>query len=971
MAFSRPLLLLVLVPLAGYFLWLGWPRHAAGGRQRAPGIANPRQTREIAALALRLALVTALVLALAGAQIVRASDDLAVVFLLDFSDSVGQAGRDFETAYVAEALAQMRPNDRAGIVVFGADAVVDRQAVGTPSLGAITSVVRRDATDLAEAIRLGLALFPAGSAQRLVLLSDGAQTVHQDDARRAAQLAAATGVRIDVVPLAREGGPEALVSAVDVPPRLHQGEDFSLGVTLSANDDMRAHLRAFAAGSLVVEQDVQLHPGSNAFVLPMRAGVPGFTPFRVQIEPERDTYFQNNALSAFSLVTGPPRVLLVAGAPAEGDALYRALTAAGLDIARAAPAEMPSDLAALSRHSSIVLVNTPAGDFSNRQLLTLQSFVRDLGGGLVAVGGPHSYGVGGWFLSPLEETLPVDMQVKDPKRFPAIAFAVVIDESGSMAATENGIAKYRLAAEAAARVAEFMHDFDELTVIGFDTQPTVVIGPVAGTEKAAAIPQIMSIGPGGGGIYIHDSLQFAFERLKASEKPNKHIILLADASDSEQQEGARELAQRIRDANITISVVGIGNPTDSDVAFQQDIAAIGGGRFHLTSAAATLPTIFAQEAAEVQRSYIVEEPFNVTLQSQSPILQGIGSAPQLLGYVATSPKPAAQVVLAAPMTDPVLAQWQYGLGRSVAFTSDATGRWATQWITWEQFARFWSQAVRWTIREDVQQTLEPRVEYGGETAQVTVDALDNLGATLNGMSLTLRLVTPSMAASEVQLRQTAPGRYSGEFTPGEEGAYLMGLSGTLPDGQSVVQAAGWVNPYSAEYRLLESGEAGEATLRGLAAPTGGGPLESPAAAFVHDLRAQRASQEFWPWLLLFAAILLPIDVAVRRLVITRYEVEKAWARVGGAFRLPGMRRPAPERPPEMAQLFQAKARAEQPRPGPGTAPPAPPAPGPEPSPAPPAPTAPAAPPPPRPAAPPQADGGDTLAARLLKKKRSE
>jgi hypothetical protein len=252
---------------------------------------------------------------------------------------------------------------------------------------------------------------------------------------------------------------------------------------------------------------------------------------------------------------------------------------------------------------------------------------------------------------------------------------------------------------------------------------------------------------------------------------------LSDSNDSENQRG--NLVQRFReDENITLTVVAIGNGTD--VPFLENIARIGGGRFHLTDKAATLPTIFAQEAAEVQRSYIVEAPFNVTQRAPSPILQDIESAPQLLGYVATTAKPAAQVVLASPEDDPVLAQWQYGLGRAVAFTSDATGRWATQWLTWDRFARFWAQTVRWTIREDVQENLEPHVTYAGGQALVTVDALDNLGATMNGMSLTLRLVTPSLAPQDIRLEQVAPGRYAGAFAPGEEGAYLM--AGGCPTG---------------------------------------------------------------------------------------------------------------------------------------------------------------------------------------------
>jgi uncharacterized membrane protein len=896
MNFAQPWLLLLLVPLLAFAVWLGRPSR------------GPSRRREIAVLVVRCLLIAALVGALAGAQLVRSSSDLAVVYLLDFSDSVGPAGRALTLDYVQRSLEHMGPDDRAGIVVFGEDAVVDRPVTAARTLGEITSVVNRRATDLASAVRLGMALFPGATARRLVLISDGLATTGPVEVERAVRLAGAAGVRLDVVPLAIANGPEALVAAVDAPPRLHQGEEFGLAVTLAANTTMRARLRAFASGALVSEQDVQLNEGGNTFVLTLHAGQPGFTAFRVQIEPEQDTYFQNNTLSAFSLVSGPPRVLLVADDEREAQALNLALAGAGLDVTLVQPPGLPSELAGLSAYASVVLVDTPASSFSLRQLAVLQSYVRDLGGGLVAIGGPHAYGVGGWFQTALEETLPVDMQVKDPKRFPALAIVVIMDESGSMAIEENGHPKYQLASEAAARVADMLHEFDELTVVGFDTQPTTVVGPFSVKDREAAIPKILAIGPGGGGIFIYEGLQYGYAQLLKSDKPTKHIILLADGDDSENQQGAAAMVEQYRkDNNITLTVVAIGN--GKDVPFLKSIAELGGGRFHLTDKAATLPTIFAQEAAEVQRSYIVEEPFNVTQHASSPILQGIDSAPQLLGYVATTAKPAAQVVLASPENDPVLAQWQYGLGRAVAFTSDATGRWATQWLTWDRFARFWAQTVRWTIREDAQENLEPQVTYAGGQALVTVDALDNLGATMNGMSLTLRLVTPSLAPQDVRMEQIAPGRYAGTFMPGEEGAYLMGFSGVLPDGRSVIQTSGWVNPYSPEYRVLQSGDTGAVELRALASLTGGGVLTTPEAAFAHNLPAERASQDIWSWLLLFATLLLPVDVAIRRLVISRYEVRKALAAMRDALRLPGTApRPAPVRAEGLSRLFEAKTR---------------------------------------------------------------
>jgi uncharacterized membrane protein len=917
MAFTQPLFLLLLITLP-YFIYLGWPKGRYG------------RGRAWAALVLRCIIVAFAILSLAGAQSVHGGDELAVVFLVDVSDSVLEAEQERALAFVEEALAALGPDDRAALVLFGADALVERPMMagvgpstgsGRSALGEIASIPRTYQTDLEGAIRLGMALFPAGVARRMVILSDGRPTL--GEAEQAVRLAQSQGIQVDVVSLSStllEGEQvEAWISDIAAPDRLHQGEEFTLVITARATDDVDAVLTVLAGDHVVAQRAVHLNPGDNTFAVPLAAGEPGFAPFQAYLAPAGDVYVQNNALSAFSLVEGPPRVLLVLptiGREAEGGALAAALQAAGLEVVEITTGGLPSDPASLAEYAAVVLVNTPAKDFSPRALAALQSYVRDLGGGLVAVGGPNAYGVGGWYDTSLEETLPVDMTIQGTERFPPMAIVIVIDKSGSMAAQESGVQKIRLAGEAAARVAELITELDEITVIAFDDRPADVIGPLPGSQRDEVIDRVIRLQAGGGGIYVREGLQSALGYLEDSDKAVRHIILLADGSDSEHQEGVRDLVEeRIAGQGITLSSVAIGR--GQDLRFLEDIAELGGGRYYFTDRAASLPVIFAEETQLAMRSYIVEEPFYPALTSVSPILTSIDAVPQLAGYVATTPKPAGRVILTTHQNDPLLATWQYGLGRAVAWTSDATGRWAQRWVTWDAFSRFWAQVVRWTIVERIEVPVELAVTMEGEVAHITVDAQDEDGAFVNGLDAGVSIVGPDGDPVQIELVQTAPGRYEGIFVPQAEGAYVMRLTGSAPPqpppeagGEEVLAlTTGWVMGYSPEYAALEGDPA---YLTGLAEAGDGTVLVEPTEAAARTIRGFGVRQDLWPYLLTLAALLLPFDVGVRRLALGRRDFVRMWQWISA--RLPGRRRPMAEAPSPVGRLFQAKARSEVRRP---------------------------------------------------------
>jgi uncharacterized membrane protein len=927
MGLSAPVFLLLLIALP-LFVGLGWPSR------------GPSRRREIVSLALRLLMVLGLILGLAGLEIRRQTEALSVVFLVDDSDSmrvpvaagnVTATPRLLALEYVRQALKEMGPNDQAGLILFGGDAVVERPLSASSELEGITSKVTSLQTDLAGAIRLGLALLPSDTARRLVILSDGAET--SGDAFEAARLAAANGTQIVVVPFSITAGAEALLTAVSAPTRLREGEQFALEINVSSTADQQVGVRVLAGSAVAYEGVLQLRRGPNAFSLPLEAGPPGFAAYRVQLIPlnNADTFYQNNELAAFSQISGPPRVLMVTNpAPRDGVEGYRellaALQASGLQVQTTLPRDLPSELPALSEYASVILVDVPARVLSPRQMAALEIYVRDLGGGLVAVGGPTSFGLGGYYKTPLEAVLPVEMQIKDEKRFPKVSMVVVMDKSGSMSAQEGGVTKMQLADEGAARVAELMHDFDELTIVAFDTAPVDVIGPISGVDREQAAARARTIGPGGGGILVLEALQYAASVIRQSPNATRHIILLADGSDAENQNGARELVRELAAEGVTLSVVSLGQGPDTP--FLEDIATLGNGRFHLTENAASIPEIFTSETTEIQRNYIIEETFFPRQNAPSPILAGISSVPALQGYVGTTARDTATTILISDLAsgyqDPILAVWQYGLGHSVAWTSDATGRWAKNWVSWEQFARFWAQAVRYTLSEGAPSNADVQVQPHGEQAAIVVDAQSDTGAYLNGLSMQANVVGPDGQTQTITLPQTAPGRYSGVFTPVAEGAYLIRVTGTEAGGPAgapaaLAQTAGWVLSYSPEYQVevradeAQAVPAGARLLLQMAQLTGGGEFNGEyAAVFAHDLVAPpSAAQPVWPWLLLAAALLLPFDIAVRRLVITRYDLRRGWGRFRAWAHL-GQPQPAPatpQRAEQLSSLFRAKDRA--------------------------------------------------------------
>jgi uncharacterized membrane protein len=892
--FDQPVWLLLLIPA----LLLTFVPHLATRRRMGA-------TRRRAALALRTILLSALVLALAGFQLVLPVDRLATVFVVDLSDSVGTDGREDALAFLRETLDVMPEGDQAGIVAFGKDALVERLPEELREIDSLRSTPLRAATDIGAALRLAAALFPDAAQKRIVLISDGNDTTGRG--QREAALAASRGIQIETKVIGLVDSDEVLVERLTTPSTARLGEAIPVSAVVSSSVAQAATVRLFLNGQLVSTLGVDLRQGTNTinFSCPsppeacvLRATEAGFYRFRVVVEAARNTFSQNDRADSNTIVKGEPRTLVLRGDEVVATELVSALQAEGQIVESIIPEALPTDLGSLLNYDSIVLVDVPRMRFTDDQLEALQTFVRDLGRGLVMVGGPSAYGAGGYTKTPVEEALPVDMGVRSREKEPDIALVVVIDKSGSMDACHcntfnggmgggggqlQGVRKTDIGKEAILRAAAALTARDEFGVVAFDQTAHWVINTKPLGETGDVAGQLGGIVPNGQ-TNIFSGLEQAVDSLEDATATRRHIILLTDGWSTSGEYD--DILARMKAAGITLSTVGAGGGSNP---FLESLAKSGGGRFYAAANVASIPDIFLKETQQVAGQQIVEEAFFPIQTSTSPILRGLEDGlPRLLGYNGTTIKSAAQLVLVSARDDPILAQWQYGLGRSVAWTSDSTGRWAKNWVGWPGFSRFFTQLVSWTFPGDETDGIEASFETVGGQTKLHVQSVEADGSPRDFYNTLASITGPDFSTAQIRLDQVAPGVYEASLGEIESGAYAVRVTQMRPGAAALGRTVGLVEPVAAEYRLLGVNEALLSSLRGA---TGGTEIELPADPWRHDLTLTSSFTELWPWLLIVALLLWPLDVALRRVSIGRRELADARGWVGRRWRSRGVAAP--------------------------------------------------------------------------------
>jgi len=889
LTFEQPLLLLLLLPI-GLLVYWTWKRMS---------LPYPAQQRWLI-LVCRITLFACIILALAGTAWAQPVSRQATVFVGDISASTGPQ-RAFIEQWITSALKQKRVDDQVGIVATGRNALVEQSVSGQIDFSHFESTPDTNYTDLTAGLRLAAAILPANSQQHIVLLTDGQQNL--EDALPEVQLLQQQGIRLDIVPLPNNTSADARIDDFTAPSNLRTNEHFTLHLKVSSSVVQTATLRLYLDAKIISQQKITLSVGQQELSFDMLAPPVGFHTYRATLEASQSAIAQNKEASAFVNVQGAPRVLVIEGQPGSGKNIIASLQATHISVTTGAPSDIPTTLDALAQYSSVVLADVPAVELGNTRMQILQSFVRDLGHGLVVSGGQSSYGVGGYAETPLEQTLPVRMDIPQHKETPTIAVVLIVESLEEQA-------PINISKEAAKGVIGLLTARDQVGIsAGYGT---LSIKMQNVTDKKAIDKQIDNMNPVDPPSYNPDFANAEQELLHTNAKI-KHIILLGDG---DAYDAYAAQVTKLANENITVSTVETNAMGPEDIATMQQIAQWGKGRFYRADDPSAIPQILLKETERAARRSLINETFHPVVVGNNPILTGLNSFPTLDGYVATSPKPAAQMVLVSHLDDPVLAVWQYGLGRVAAWTSDSLGLWTKDWVTWNNAPRWWANLVTWTLPASNSSSINVNGKVINGVGQLTVDLPFATTGSSGQQQVQVHIVGPDLSQQTVNLQPTAPERWEGNFPANQVGAYLLQVTwrGGGQKDASLTNTTGLVVPYSPEYRSQGT----DTRLLTLLARAGGGVLlgsGDSGSVFTESLKPATASVPITFWLLILAALLLPIDIAARRLASLEFIAEGyTWLLI--ALRLKKASDVAAEASSEMpsiASLSQIRARREQTR----------------------------------------------------------
>jgi uncharacterized membrane protein len=876
--------------------------------------------RRIIVVAARVVVISLLALLLAEPLLARKHDQVTLIAIMDRSQSVSPQLGDASIKYVNKGLAEMRvaaaddeeppagsfigrawqymarkakdlfgtrSDDRVAIIDTGETAVIEQLASTRATVHERAESLSGDQTNLSEAVQLGMAIAPPDRAVRMLLVSDGNETT--GDLRAASRVAAANGIPIDVLPLRYRHTQEVIFSRLVSPPTAESGQTVALRFVLSSTGPARGRIHLAQNGHNI---NINPVPGGEGFDAPVVIEKEGVKAFSISLpvgtqglheyeatfipdDPSQDGIAQNNRATSMTYVSGPGHVLIVDSDGVSGGTIMRTLSAAHIDVQHTSGEAFPSSLAHLLDVDAVVLANVSCGDFSLDQQQMLTDYVKELGGGLVMVGGPQSFGAGGWIGSPVAEVLPVDMDPPQKKQMPKGALVLILHACEMPQGNYWGKEVAYAAVGSLSRldlVGVMSYNWDGGKLWDYPLQP---VGDKTGVM--AAIKQMQM----GDMPDLASPLQEAYEALSKSDAAQRHIIIITDGDPSGPSDA---LLAKLREARITVSGVTVFPHSSADDQNIERIARQTGGRPYANIDPNNLPKIFIKEAQTIKKSLIQEEPFTPKIVNPtSEILRGLPSLPPLKGHVLTGPKGGlAETLVLGPDDDPILASWQAGVGRAVAMTAGADSRWAPEWIGWGGFDRFWEQTLRWAAKSRQPADCIVFADVDGRTVTVTVEGVDRKGDFVQFSTVTGRTIGPDMEPKDLALSQTGPGQYRGTFTAGGAGSYLINLryqkagSTTWNSVPSVVSV-----PFAPEFRDLADNTP---LLEEVAHETGGRILPTTPEGVDLFSRAGLALPEtplpLTRLMLGLIVALFIIDVACRRLALdVRAIASAAWGRV--------------------------------------------------------------------------------------------
>jgi len=827
------------------------------------GLICAGEFRRIVAPIMRAIVLALFVLALANPQKVMRTEGAARPAVVDASGSITPAMRTWTAKLLRDDL-RLRSGDPA--LTFAT-----RTASGTigeveTAFDAGNRCVECDpaATDLETAL-VRLASDPDARGGPAVLVTDGWE--NRGDAGRAVNPLLSAGIRLDIfTPPGARAVPNVAMTELTLPSALSKAAPFALGVTMQNLND------GPAAGTITVYRDdaqidsrkVTLQPGDQRFDFPVRSDATGLVAYSATFKPDnpaQDPFLEDDTLKGWVGVGAQRKVLILTDNARDAQYLETVVKRMGLDpVVVTASGQWNGSL---SGYDAILINNVPSERIAPAAQNAMAAYV-ERGGSLAMIGGDSSFGLGGYESSPLANVMPVLMkppQHRERKR----ALVLIIDKSGSMGRNN----KLTYAKAAAATVTKSLKDSDLVSVIGFDTQPFVVVPLAPLSQTRGYFDQMIGQLKAAGQTYMIPALRQAAHDLADSGAQDMHVIILTDGETGGTPDMYYDLVSQMHhEMGATISTIAIGR--EANVALLQAIAKYGGGVYYQTDSPQNLPQIFVEDfRAHGGQNTMVEKSFAPRTVAPDPLLKDLAGRqlPALLGYVSTDLKPRADLSVfidRGGTREPVVASWKYGAGKALAVTTDASGRWSGQWIKSNVFQPVWDHLLTWMTPETT--TSEPKIDValGYNAGRINIKLTDYGGIEGAGAVHVINAIItrPDGSKVETMLSEDVPGELSGSIEAAQPGNYYFQVHAPFGNGQKFPPLAYTVSP--AVNAEVPRPEPNFGLLERLASATGG-RLNPEVSEIATSRPIVERRESLNLYLILAAMVLLITEALVRRL----------------------------------------------------------------------------------------------------------
>ncbi|MEG0511937.1 MAG: vWA domain-containing protein [Clostridia bacterium] len=802
----------------------------------------------------RLLLTVLLVLAIAAPSVLIASGRVTRWVLLDVSDSTA-AQRQSMQSKLKTALSELPAGQEAGVIAFGQNAMVEVPLQENPAFTGAHAAVGGTASLLDDALLLASALMPSEGAGGITVLSDdqavaSTSTVH---------LLNAHGLHVDTLSFAAAAQEkDAQMSELLAPKEAYLGQSISLQVLIDANSEMSGTLALYQNGEITATREVSLQKGENRFVFSVLAQKTGVVNYEAKLMCQGDAQSRNNNASAYARVLGAPNVLLVS----QNADMRRLFDATGMKVNLLSPAELPTNADGYLSYDAVVLNNIDIDMATAAQWQALDAAVRTLGRGLCVLGGDSSYALGGYRGSVLEALLPVNIDVRNKLQMPALSLIIAIDKSGSMTMGQYGTSRIEVAKEAALRAVEVLGAQDQIGVIGFDDAAKWVV-PFQSAANVSAVQSLIGTLRADGGTAFYSPLSLALDTLREANTPQKHIIFLSDGQPGDV--GFEKIALAMSKSGITLTTVAVGS--DANAQLMKLLSTLGGGRAYEANEFDNIPKIFTKETMLAGGSYVQNRSFT-PLITENSALTAYEGLPMLNGYLSTVEKSTANVALTSDREDPLLAWWNVGAGKVLAWTSDAEGAWSENYLRWEQGPNFFGGMVAKVLPSAQREgTISASIANDQMTLTYTVDEQATANESEQGTELSelvtmATVVSPEGKEQKLPLSEVEPGVFEGEALAAQQGVYTLRVTQTMGDTGVRSQESGAVKGFAQEYDLRSTEGM---HLAALSEQTGGKALATEDGLWNTPIPMAQARKQMLPWLCVLAMLLLLLDIALRKL----------------------------------------------------------------------------------------------------------